>query len=89
MRRDKPFWFIAVQMETYRRPEKANPYEEDDEDDTDIEIRICDGLLSVYDIQMVTDVNKDDRIAVMLTDSSIVSVVGSLEDFREKLNAIG
>lgn len=81
------YWFIEVQMETYRRPQPANPYEEPDEDE-EPEIRVCDALLSIYDIQMVTDVYKDNRIAVMLTDSSIVSVIGSVEEFKEKLRAV-
>lgn len=87
MKRDKPFWFIDVQMETYRRSPNANPFEEPDEDE-EMEIRVCDALLSVYDIQMVTDVSKDYRIAVMLTDSSIVSVLGTVAEFKEKLRAI-
>ena len=86
MKKDKAFWFLDVQMETYRRSESANPFEESD--DEELEIRLCDALLSVYDIQMVTDTSKDGRIAVMLTDSSIVSVVGTIQEFKDKLRGI-
>lgn len=73
-------------METYRRPVNANPFEEDEEiDESELEVRICDGLLAVEDIQMATDVSKDNRIAVMFKDSSIVTVIGTIEEFEKKL----
>jgi len=79
--------FIDVEMETYRRHPSANPFEEPDEDE-EMEIRVCSALLSVDDIQMVTDASKTNRIIVMLTDSSVVSVVGTISEFKEKLRAL-
>lgn len=77
--------FVRIQIETYRRPQPTNQWEDQEDNDDDVEVRVCDALLSVYDIQLVTDVNTEDRIAVMLTDGSLVSVVSTLEKFTELL----
>lgn len=89
---------ISLKIETFqKKPEEPddswgswNDEEKDDkpEDLSNYEPIVVDGGVDALDIQSWMRV-RDDRVAVVMKNSAVLSVVGTLEEFERKLEEVG
>jgi len=88
--------FLKVQIEAWKKPVSANPYEDDDDDTPITEINtedlvsvISDGAINPDDIQFLMAAPRDNRtFCTMKNESSPITLVGCLNELCVRLEEL-